>query len=191
MKYLIILLPVLSLFSCDSDDDNSLSPQVNQEYFDEVLGRYVLKTAYTDMPIDFNGDGVEGTDFFEEIPYCGFTLLLQSYDCTIVDRTSYQEIAFDVSYSNYTNDPRVYLNCMSHKDLFSSIVIDSMDESIALETTEYEENFMLSEYKTKILDFQWEDRVVYLTLEQEFYMPDGEWKTVIMNLEYEWVRSET
>lgn len=66
-----------------------------------------------------------------------------------------------------------------------------MNESIVLDTTEFEENFMLSEYKTQILDFRWEDRVVYLTLEQEFFMPNDEWETVTMNLEYEWVRSET
>jgi len=189
MKKIISLFSLVLILSCSSDDDN---PEVvNQEYLDQLLGTYELKAAYLENPTDLNGDGIEGTNFYEEIEYCGFTLFLDSYDCTIVDRTTYQKISFDISYSNYTNDPRVYIPCMRHQNISSDIIIDSVNESVSLNILDYQEEFMVGEFKTKILNFSWEDRIAYLTLEQEFFKPNGEWETVIMNLEYEWYRSET
>lgn len=189
MKNLLLFILLSFLFSCSSNDDDT--PRVNQEYLDQLLGFYELKSAYTNNPIDLNGDGIKGTDIFEEVEYCNMSKLLESYWCTVVDRTSYQRIRFDASVSNWSNIQQDFTNCLKHQNLASRIVIDSHNEVVTLNTLDYEAEFMIQEHRTKILDFHWEDRVVYLTLEQEFYMPDGEWQTVIMNLEYEWVRSET
>ena len=64
MKNLVIILLAFVSFSCSLDDDNS--PVENQEYLDELLGRYELKAAYLENPIDLNGDGIEGTNLFQE-----------------------------------------------------------------------------------------------------------------------------
>jgi hypothetical protein len=189
MKYFLLTFIIIVSLSCSSDDNKM--PQVNQEYLDQLLGFYELKSAYTNDPIDLNGDGISGTDIFEEVEYCNMSKLLESYWLTVVDRGSYQKINFDVSISDWSNIEQNFTHCLRHQRLSSDIIINSMAEEVLLDTQDYQFDFMQNEHRTKILDFHWENRVVYLTLQQEFYMPDGEWETVVMNLEYEWVRSET
>jgi hypothetical protein len=47
------------------------------------------------------------------------------------------------------------------------------------------------ELQAKLIDFSWENRVIYLTLEKEFYTPEGEWTDVILYMEYGWVSDKT
>ena len=195
MKKIIIASLVLILLSCSSDDVNTPTPQVNQEYLDQLLGWYELKAIYTNEPIDLNGDGISGTDVFEEVEYCNFSVLLDSYHGMIVSRGTpdsynYQRIGFDAPASDWSNVEQSYTHCLKHENLSSDIIIDSMNESVVLDTLDYQLEHM-HENRTKILDFRWEDRIMYLTLEQQLMTPSDEWKTVTMNLEYEWVHSET
>jgi len=195
MKKLITLLLVFGLLSCGSDDDSSPTPQVNQEFLDQLLGWYELKAIYTDEPIDLNGDGIKGTDVFEEVEYCHMSVLLDSYWGTIVSRGTpdsynYQRIRFYAPTSDWSNLEQNYTHCLKHESLSSDIIIDSINESVVLDTLEYQLEF-IHENRTKIIDFRWEDRVFYLILEQQLMTPSDEWETVIMNLEYEWVHSET
>jgi hypothetical protein len=189
MRKSILIIFLFFLVSCDSSDDNVA--KVNQDYLNQLLGFYELKDAYTENPIDLNGDGFEGTSLLEEIEYCNMSKLLDSYWCTVVDRGSYQKVHFDISVSDWSNIEQSFAHCLRHQRLSSDIIIKSMDETVLLDTKDYQLAFMLEEHRTKILDFTWEDRVVYLKLEQKLMLPTGEWQTVIMNLEYEWVRSET
>lgn len=189
MKYFLLTFTIVVFFLCSSDDNTP--PQINQEYLDQLLGFYQLKAAYTNNPIDLNGDEIKGTDIFEEVEYCNMSKILESYWCTVVDRTSYQSLNFEASISDWSNIEQDYTHCLRHQRFSSRILIDSNNENVTLNTLDYEAAFMYEEHRTKILDFRWEDRVVYLTLEQQLMTPNDEWKTVIMNLEYEWVRSET
>ena len=187
MKKIVYLLFFGFAISCAKDDDNNVGE--NQAYLDELLGRYELRAAYLENPIDLNGDGVAGTDLFQEIEYCNMSKHLESYDCTIIKR-NIQEIAFDIPYSNNFNNYQEYSNCLRDKGVFRELSIDSHNESVLLAPNEYEEDFMLT-YQATLIDFTWADRVVYLTLEKEFYTPNGEWATVILHMEYEWVSSAT
>ncbi|MBU2928152.1 hypothetical protein [Winogradskyella psychrotolerans] len=184
-KIALLLFLGLSM-SCTKNDDK---PSENHAYLDQLLGRYELRAAYLENPIDLNGDGIAGTDLFQEIEYCNMSKHLESYDCTIIKR-NIQEIAFDIPYSNNFNNYQEYSNCLRDKDVGRQINIDSQNESVTLVPNEFEENFMLT-YQAKLIDFTWENRIVYLTLEKEFYTPNGEWATVILHMEYEWVSSAT
>lgn len=185
-KIAFIFLAFVS-FSCSSDDDNN--PVENQEYLNELLGRYELKAAYLENPIDLNGDGIEGTDLFQEVEYCDMSKHLESYWATIIDR-NIQSLDFDIPYSDHYNNYENYTNCLRHKGVFRELNIDSQNESVTLVPNEYEEDFML-EFQAKLIDFSWENRVIYLTLEKEFYTPEGEWANVILYMEYEWVSDKT
>lgn len=93
-------------------------------------------------------------------------------------------------YSNHYNNFQEYSNCLRDKGVRSDLNIDSQNESVTVVPNEYRENFMLT-YQAKLIDFTWEDRIAYLTLEKEFYTPNGEWIDVILYMEYEWVSSQT
>jgi hypothetical protein len=190
MKNLLILILFVGIISCSSEDDNT-PPSINQEYLDQLLGWYEIKAMYANDSVDLNGDGLAGTDIFEEVEYCNMSTILNSYRCTIVDKGNYPRLRFYAPFSDWSNVEQNYTHCLKHADLATRIIIDTRNEIIMLDTQDYEFEFMFEVKKTKILDLRWEDRVIYLTLEQQLIMPTDEWKTVIMNLEYEWVRSET
>lgn len=186
MKKLTLILFLCLSISCAKDDEEK--PE-NQAYLDQLLGRYQLKAAYLENPIDLNGDGIAGTDLFQEVEYCNMSKHLESYWCTIVYR-NIQYIDFNIPYSDHYNNYQEYSNCLRHNDVRRELNINSQNESVALVPNEYREDFMLT-YQAKLMDFTWEDRIVYLTLEKEFYTPNGEWATVILYMEYEWISSAT
>lgn len=114
---------------------------------------------------------------------------LESYRCTIVN-VNIQYINFDIPYFDHYNNFQQYSNCLRHQGVSRELNIDSPNESVALVPNEHEENFMLT-HKAKLIDFTWEDRIAYLTLEKEFYTPNGEWIDVILYMEYERISSQT
>lgn len=186
MKKNVLLLVLCLSISCAKDDDK---PIENQAYLDELLGLYQLRAAYVENPIDLNGDGIEGTDLFEEVDYCNMSKHLESYRCTIVN-INIQYLDFDIPYSDHYNNFQEYSNCLMDKDLRSDLNIDSQNESVSVVPNEFRDNFMLT-YQAKLINFTWEDRIVYLTLEKELYTPTGEWIDVILHMEYEWISSQT
>ena len=189
MKKIICLFSFLLILSCSSDDDN---PEVvNQEFLDQLLGTYELKAAYTNDPIDLNGDGLKSTDVFEEVVYCNMSTILESYFCKVVDRSTYQRIRFYAPSSNWSNIEQNYTHCLKHGNLASRIIIDSMKENVILNTLDYELDFMYEEHRTKILDFRWENRVVFIKQKQQKNTPTDEKETIIKKLENEMFISET
>ncbi len=187
MKKLTLLLFLCLSISCAKDDEGK--PE-NQAYLDQLLGRYQLRAAYLENPIDLNGDGIVGTDLFQEVDYCNMSKHLESYDCTIIKR-NIQSMIYDVPYSDHYNNFQNHSNCLRAKDIRSDLSIDSQNESVVTVPNEFQDNFALMEYQAKLIDFTWEDRIVYLTLEKEFYTPNGEWATVTLYMEYEWASSQT
>ena len=136
--------------------------------------------------MDLNGDGVKGTDLYKEIEYCNMSLILESYEVTIVDQSNFERLKFEVPYSEWSNVLQDYSNCLRETNLSTDIIIDSPNERITVDPTENQYNFMLNDYKTKIIDFEWENRVVFLSLEKELFTPEGDWKKVILYMEYKW-----
>lgn len=180
----IVLVLILSLsLSCTNDD----GPRENQAFLDELIGRYKLRAAYLEQPIDLNGNGTAGTDLFQEVEYCNMSRQLESYNCTIVNNTI-QSIIYDIPYSNHYNNFQNCSNCLRNQGVFRELHIDAKNESVTLVPNEFEENFILG-FKAVLVDFRWENRVAYLTLEKEFYTPNGEWTEVILYMEYEWINN--
>ena len=107
--------------------------------------------------------------FFKSFEYCDMSKHLESYWATIIDR-NIQSLNFDIPYSDHYNNYENYTNCLRHKGVFRELNIDSQNESVKLVPNEYEEDFML-EFQAKLIDFSWENRVIYLTLEKGFYTP--------------------
>lgn len=188
MKRLFALLFVCIFISCE-DSDDSTEP-INNEYLEQVIGTYELKAAYFEDPIDLNGDGVMGTDLYEQIEYCNFSLLLDSYRAKIRTR-NYPAIDFDFPYSGFDHASQEFSHCIKAKYFDRVINIDSQNETITLVPNEYEENFMLENFRTELVDVIWENRIAFLTFEIQLLTPEGEWVDVIVYMEYEWVNSYT
>lgn len=93
MKKIALLVMLGLTISCAIDDGK---PIENEAYLDELLGLYQLKAAYVESPVDLNGDGIEGTDLFQEVEYCNMSKHLESYRCTIVN-VNIQYINFDIA----------------------------------------------------------------------------------------------
>jgi len=186
MKKIALIVLLCISMSCAKDDGDQ--PKENQEYLNALIGRYDLRAVYLQNPIDLNGDGIAGTDLFEEVEYCNMSKHLESYDCTIV-YDNIQAITYDIPYSNHYNNFQNYSNCLRDKDVRSDLHIDSQNESVVRVPNDFRDNFML-QYQAKLIDFRWENRVAYLTLEKEFYTPNGEWVDAILYMEYEWVSDQ-
>jgi len=186
MKYLIILLPVLSLFSCGSDDDNSLSPQVNQEYLEQLSGLYRINDAYFDKPLDLNGDGIKNFKLSDEIVYASMSTILETYDLKFYVFGRYKHFGFDIPFSDFDIVTQSYTSEIMSLEVGRQINIDSQNETFSLAQNEHNDNFIYEQYKAKILDLTWEDRKAVLTLESELFTSENVWETVILTMEYEW-----
>jgi len=187
MKYLIILLPVLSLFSCSSDDDNSSSLQVNQEYLEQLSGLYRINDAYFDKPLDLNGDGIKNFKLSDEIVYASMSTILETYDLKFyVWGSRYNQFAFDIPYSDFDIITQSYTSEIMSLQVGRQINIDSQNETFTLAIDDHKDNFIYEQYKAKILDLTWEDRKAVLTLESELFTSENVWETVILTMEYEW-----
>lgn len=183
-KLALVVFLGLSM-ACNKENNKN---EENQEFLDALIGRYELRVAYLQSPIDLNGDGTVGIDLFEEVEYCNMSKQLESYWCTIVD-ANIQSLNFDIPYSDHFNNFQDYSNCIRHKGVFRELSIDSLNENVVLVSNDYEENFML-QFQAVLIDFVWQDRVIYLTLEKEFYTPNGEWVDAVLYMEYEWVSGQ-
>jgi len=70
------------------------------------------------------------------------------------------------------------------------IEIDYGSKTISLASNAYEEDFFYSTFQTKVIDVVWDNRIIYATIEKEFFTPNEEWETVILEVEYEWQTPE-
>lgn len=183
MKRILLFFIIFCLLSCNSDDD---TPTENQEYLEQLSGVYMLRAAYFDEAIDLNGNGHQSTEFYEQIEYANMSTHLEYYRLTFYVFKTYKHIGFTIPFSDFDIVTQSYTNQIMTLQAGRGISIDSHNETFSLVPSEHEENFILDNYKAKILDLVWEDRVTYLTLELELFTPEGEWETVVLNMEFEW-----
>lgn len=155
------------------------------EFSNKLKGIYSLRTIDFDTPTDLNGDGVAGTNLFEELMPCEFTFPLLEYESTFRIEDNEKSIYFETPFSHYDGLNDQQTSCMRRIAIRRQIDIDYQNESVSLVPNEYEENFFYTEFKAKALDVVWQDGIIRVTLEQEFYKPNGEWETVILYIEYE------
>ncbi len=179
----IILFLVFNLCSCSSDDNE---PSENQEYLEQLSGEYKITAAYFDEQIDLNGNGHQSTDFYEQIEYAHMSTPLEYYKLTFYVFKTYKHVNFTIPFSDFDIVTQSYTNQIMTLQAGREISIDSNKETFSLVPSEHEENFILDNYKAKILDLTWEDREAVLRLETELFTSEGVWETVILTMEYEW-----
>ncbi|MFN2261120.1 MAG: hypothetical protein ABR595_03540 [Psychroflexus sp.] len=181
MKYIFLLLLAMSLFACSSDDDDNV--QNNQEFLDDVVGRYELTAAYTDVPLDLNHDGKKNTDLFKEATYCNMSTHLESYRCSITDQ-NFSEIAIKIPFSYYLVETENFSTCLMDTTVFYKINIDQKQEEVSLIPNDWQDEF-ITEFNAVFVEMYWENEVAHFTIEKEFYNSEGEWEEATLYMEYE------
>jgi len=182
LKLLWIIVIHIILVSCNEDDNETF---VNQEFMNELSGIYTLKTAILNEPIDINGDGIENTDFFEEYGNCETNYPLEWYRSTF-EFGELDYLQFEFPRTSVDFQSQEFTTCMWYAGVIRQVEIDQRNETVSLIPNEYEEDFILNEFRAMLKEFTWVDRTMYLSLEIEFYTFEGIWKKTDLLIAYEW-----
>ena len=75
---------------------------------------------------------------------------------------------------------------MWYAGVIRQVEIDQRNETVSLIPNEFEEDFILNEFRAILKEFTWVDRTMYLSLEIEFYTFEGIWEKTDMLIAYEW-----
>lgn len=178
---LFILLFGLSLlnFSCAED------VVYTDEFSNKLSNTYTLRIINFDEPTDLNADGEANISLNQELISCEITFPLLDYESTFFIDEDKKSIYFDSPFSHYDGLNDQQTSCMRRTAIRRQIDIDYQNETVSLIPNDYEENFYYTAFQTKVLDVVWQNSIIYVTVEKEFYKPNGEWETVILNIEYE------
>jgi len=169
MKKTLSLLSLFFILSCNSDDQDNSNPV----FVEAVTGWYQLKEAYTSEPLDLNQNGISSANLFDWNHYCGGSLVLDSFYARIWDKRL-DEISFDFPYSASTHG--VGQNyCIKNKKGFYVIDFDYQNEVISPIQDDYWDEFLETNFQTKVMDINWENQQIFMHLEKEFYQANGEW----------------
>ncbi len=184
MKTIILaLLFLFALVSCGNDDD--AHKEESHEFRDNLLGWYRLEAAYTDTPLDLNGDGIMSTDIFAETSHCEGTLSPQYYLCRFVHHVSFDDdwldISVDVPYSKYSMFEEDYTTCVYENKRFYQCEVNEKSKEVIIE---YDYPELQDEFRIWIQEVNWEDETAYFTFKKEFYTSAGTWEEVTLYMEY-------
>jgi hypothetical protein len=174
-----VIFAMLS-FSCQSDDplDNTRL----DELIEKVDGLYKLQAAVSNIALDYDGDGVANIDLFQEAYECSNSLVFTSYYCLLRHRENYDEIDVEVPLSEHR--PHLMPNsCLRDKTLAMPYDYDIDENNIFLVSSSHWEEYNAS-FKSKILNVDWQNQWVYVTVETEHYDALGNWTTVVLYLSY-------
>lgn len=180
MKNIILFLLSFFLLSCSSDDEDFSNP----EFVDAVTGRYVLISAETEVALDLNHDGEAYTNLLLNENYCNAALLFNSYYAGLVHReSSYTEIYFELPYSGLDFNMN-QSSCISSNLVFNDIVIDEVGEEVIMIQSDFRDDF-IANFHAKVIDIYWEEEVVYVTVEKQFFDANNEWVDTLLYLAFE------
>ena len=179
--FTILILCIFINISCESDI--SSNGEQLESLIENVNGVYRLEAAVSDTALDFNGDGIANTDLFVEAFECQNSLVFNSYYCFLRHRSNYEELDVEVPLSEYR--PHLTPNsCLRDKSLVMPYDYDVENNNIFLVANDHWEDFNAS-FRSKILDVDWQNQWVYVTVETEHYDAQGNWTTVVLYLSYE------
>jgi len=176
MKKLLLLLTLITLVSCNNDD----TPQPTHEFRDSLVSTYKLKSIYTDVAIDLNGDGVPQTNLMLEAEcfnYISFQIYMAEFNYN--EWGDYKTFWLNVPYSDYEHATETYNTCLQDAMVFYGYDIDEESKEISINDRDEE---MEALYGT-LTDVHWENNIAYFTLTHKLYTTQG-WQNVTIYMEY-------
>lgn len=184
MKKILPFITLFFLLACSSDDDNS-----NPEFVNAVTGRYQLVEAFTAEPLDLNHNGFASANLFEWIHYCNGAKILETCYAVINSNQNYNSfqdytwILFDLPFSGVNaNLNQSY--CINNLNTSYDLKIDEVNEELIKVPGDFLDDSIYDRFHARVVDIVWEEEVVYITLEKEFYTANDEWVETILNLVY-------